>query len=290
MNIPKNAFVLEVGSGNNPNPRSDILVDRYLFDNGQRAGGFRIFVDRPLVVADGYRLPFKDKAFDYVICSHILEHLPDPKKFIIEMTRIGKAGYIEVPSAVSERIFGWNFHLWYCAMRGKTLELTKKKDGERFGGFFHRLIANQTWFRRFFEEYENDMYIKLEWKRTVSLRVVRKNPSASAFLSLDRQTNKILSTARPDASLDTVFAFQFFLRRAMRKMRKAVRRISWVVTKTRKRDFLAGFITSFCVCPSCAGVLQRIGRALKCSTCGTTYPMIGIIPILLVPKERKKGY
>ncbi len=87
MNIHPSDLVLEVGSGNNPNPRSDILVDRYLYDNGQRAGGFRIVVDRPFIIADGYKLPFKDKTFDYVICSHILEHMEDPEKFIAALRK-----------------------------------------------------------------------------------------------------------------------------------------------------------------------------------------------------------
>ena len=80
MNIRATDLVLEIGSGNNPNPRSDILCDRYIHDNNQRAGEFAAVIDRPLVVADGYRLPFKDKTFDYVICSHILEHMEGPAK------------------------------------------------------------------------------------------------------------------------------------------------------------------------------------------------------------------
>ena len=39
MNIRATDLVLEIGSGNNPNPRSDILCDRYIHDNNQRAGG-----------------------------------------------------------------------------------------------------------------------------------------------------------------------------------------------------------------------------------------------------------
>ena len=42
--------------------------------------------------------PFKDKEFDFVIASHILEHVDDPFKFCNELTRIGKRGYIEVPT------------------------------------------------------------------------------------------------------------------------------------------------------------------------------------------------
>ena len=40
------------------------------------------------------KLPFKDKEFDYVILSHVLEHVPNLLEFKSELTRIGKSGYI----------------------------------------------------------------------------------------------------------------------------------------------------------------------------------------------------
>ena len=36
LNPPKTGLVLEIGSGENPNPRSNVLVDRFLFDNTER--------------------------------------------------------------------------------------------------------------------------------------------------------------------------------------------------------------------------------------------------------------
>lgn len=290
MNIRQGDLVLEVGSGNNPNPRSDILLDRYLFDNGQRAGEFRIVVDRPLVVGDGYHLPFKNKTFDYVICSHILEHMEDPKAFMREMTRVGKAGYIEVPSDVSERIFGWNFHLWYCRLHGKTLVLTKKREGERFGGFFHRLIANQMWFRRFFEEHEDAMYTRLEWKGSVHIRVVSKELTASALASLDRRAYALLSKASLVVWRDGIFAFGFFLRRARRKTRKVLQKTLWILQTLLRKESLMHMVVSCSACPSCRGALRRRGSTIQCTLCKATYPMVGVIPILLTRKERKKGY
>ena len=43
------------------------------------------------------KLPFKDKEFDYVILSHVLEHGPNINEFTLEVERIAKAGYIELP-------------------------------------------------------------------------------------------------------------------------------------------------------------------------------------------------
>ncbi|UCE39033.1 MAG: methyltransferase domain-containing protein, partial [Thermoplasmata archaeon] len=43
-------------------------------------------------------LPFKDKEFDFVYCSHVLEHVVNPEKACNELMRVAKRGYIETPT------------------------------------------------------------------------------------------------------------------------------------------------------------------------------------------------
>jgi len=50
--------------------------------------------------------PFADKQFDFVICSHTLEDLRDPLGVCSELVRVGKAGYVEVPSRLHESCLG----------------------------------------------------------------------------------------------------------------------------------------------------------------------------------------
>ncbi len=53
-------------------------------------------------VADIYRLPFWDSSFDLVICSEVLEHIPDDRKAMRELFRVLKPGgwsIIQVPTA-----------------------------------------------------------------------------------------------------------------------------------------------------------------------------------------------
>jgi hypothetical protein len=47
-------------------------------------------------------LPFADGHFDFVIATHILEDVRDPIRACNEIMRIGRGGYIEVPSIESE--------------------------------------------------------------------------------------------------------------------------------------------------------------------------------------------
>lgn len=51
--------------------------------------------------------PFPDKSVDFVVCSHTLEDIRDPLWVCSEMVRIGKRGYVEVPSRLAESIRGW---------------------------------------------------------------------------------------------------------------------------------------------------------------------------------------
>ncbi len=289
MKIKPGDLVLEIGSGNNPNPRSDILCDRYVHDNGERAGEFDIVIDRPFVVADGYRLPFADKTFDYVICSHIVEHMGDPKAFLAEVTRVAKAGYIDVPSAASERVFGWDIHHWYCGKKGNALVLQRKTEGEQFGGFFHRLVADQIWFRRFFEEHESEWYVQFEWEGTILLRVMRPM-SQDEIHALDERAWKRLRSAKPELLKDIQFFIAWMRRRIQRKLRKEIKRSYWAFLRTVFPGKIVARLLPQIVCPACQGVLHGNDHGIVCSSCRTRYLVEQGVPILLAPNEVRKGY
>jgi SAM-dependent methyltransferase len=121
--------VLDVGSGDKPHWRADVLLDRYVSGEhgGQRSGRRESRVSRPLFDADAAAMPFADGVFDYVICSHMLEHVVDPAGVVAEMTRVARAGYIEVPEAASAKILDFPSHLWWCRLDGETLVLTAKQ-------------------------------------------------------------------------------------------------------------------------------------------------------------------
>ena len=77
--------------------------------------------------------PFADDSVDFVVCSHTLEDVRDPVWVCEEMARIGRAGYIEVPSRLEEQSLGvegpfagWAHHRWLIDVAGTGIEFVLK--------------------------------------------------------------------------------------------------------------------------------------------------------------------
>jgi len=121
VEMPEEWRVLDVGSGHNPHPRADVLVEKYLADNTHRSHASVKKGHQSLVVAHAEALPFAAHSFDYVIASHVAEHIPDPRRFCSELARVGRRGYVETPSKLAERLLGEPFHRWYVSSKGDTL-------------------------------------------------------------------------------------------------------------------------------------------------------------------------
>src|SRR6476660_9288010 len=84
---PATGLVLDVGAGDAPFPRADIVVDKYVVDDFERGGDLAF--SKPVIVADAEALPFADHAFAYVIAAHVLEHAIDPVRMAGEFSRVG---------------------------------------------------------------------------------------------------------------------------------------------------------------------------------------------------------
>lgn len=289
MKIQPGSLVLEVGSGNNPRHESSILCDRFIHTNHQRAGEFSIVINRPFVVADGYKLPFQDNAFDYVICSHVLEHLTHPEKFIKELTRVAKAGYIEVPNIFGERLFGWDFHLWYCQVKNKKLIFSQKKEGEQYDGFFHKLIVQSLGFRKFFEKNESTFYVRYEWKNSIPFAI--KKISTREIAVVDKKLFSLLKTFQYTFFDLTSFWLMWMVKRVINKSKKVKRIITWSITRKLFKEKVILNLLSVMECVSChSAKLVYTNNKISCRNCQTVYPLDRVIPVMLLPKERKKGY
>ncbi len=122
------------------------------------------------IIEPNKKLPFKDKEFDYVILSHVLEHVPNLLQFKDELVRIGKSGYIELPTKFYDNlVFGSDEpilgHKWWFEYddKDKILYYTKKIDAiEKF------ISVGTSWkLQKYFEDsfilqfyWEDDFILK----------------------------------------------------------------------------------------------------------------------------------
>ncbi len=178
---------LEIGSGNAPDPRADVLVDRFPWQNRERARREPIRRDgRPLIAADGAALPFANKTFDLVLAIGVLEHTDDPARFLDEMARVGHRGVVHVPTTFTERIFYRPFHKFTFALDGNTLVIRRKNFPDVFGGLFDYLAHFDPDFIWFLRRNRGLFNLVYEWEGQPSYRVEAYDPSGPEFASFQR--------------------------------------------------------------------------------------------------------
>lgn len=131
--LREDAVVVDIGGWACPFNRADYIIDAEPFDTrgyyrtiglpASQGGEVERFSRERWIVrdlCDRAPYPFADKSVDFVVCSHTLEDVRDPLWVCAEMMRIGKAGYIEVPSREwetcrgheSARTAGLSHHRW----------------------------------------------------------------------------------------------------------------------------------------------------------------------------------
>jgi len=139
--LTESAVVLDVGGGVQPFERADWVIDLLPYEERASHQHSRplererftrdTWVTRDICAPEPW--PFADKEFDFVICSHTLEDVRDPIRVCQEMTRVGNAGYIEVPSRLEEQSYGfhgpwtgWSHHRWLVDIEGANVQFVFK--------------------------------------------------------------------------------------------------------------------------------------------------------------------
>ncbi|MFN2464921.1 MAG: class I SAM-dependent methyltransferase [Candidatus Dormibacteria bacterium] len=138
--VPPDARVLDVGGWAKPLTRADWVVDhmpyqtRGLFGrDGELPERFTAATWVARDICDRAPLPFADDSFDFAVCSHTLEDIRDPIWVCQELSRVARAGYIEVPSRLEEQTYGiqgpwvgWGHHRWLVDLDGEGLRFVFK--------------------------------------------------------------------------------------------------------------------------------------------------------------------
>jgi SAM-dependent methyltransferase len=119
--------VLEIGPGTTPFPRANEFLE-YDFDDHEEAIRQRgdpknspEFSGRKVTFYQGTQLPYADDQFDYVIASHVIEHVEDPSAFMAEIFRVGGGrGYIEFPLPAYEYLYDFEVHRHFVWLDADT--------------------------------------------------------------------------------------------------------------------------------------------------------------------------
>lgn len=130
--------ILDIGSGHLPFPLATELADITTTNHHYGRGGaaFRYIEGKPVHEVSVEATGFADKAFDFVYCSHVLEHTEEPERACRELMRIGRRGYIETPSPSKDAYFAMarlSNHRWGVELVQGVLVFTEY-DSEDLDG------------------------------------------------------------------------------------------------------------------------------------------------------------
>lgn len=106
----------------------DILKGRYILEIMRRKREVQGRVH--WVYSAGERLPFRSEAFDRVICTETLEHVPDDAALVRELARVLKPGgvlAVSVPDEYSERLL-WRLSEKYVTAVGGHVRIYRRRD------------------------------------------------------------------------------------------------------------------------------------------------------------------
>lgn len=170
--------VIDVGCGAAPSPVANVLTDYFPDESIHRARP--VVEDRPLVVCSALRMPFRDKAFDFSICSHVLEHVPDPALAAHEIARVSPRGYIETPSYGKDILVGTgDQHIWQVVLSDGTMHFfpyTARQTEAHAGSPFMDIWCQARFhpFQPFFWEHQ-DLFNAIHTWRDAPAVVVHKD-------------------------------------------------------------------------------------------------------------------
>jgi hypothetical protein len=185
--LPDELVVLDVGGWGAPLHRADHVLDvrpyatrgalGYSYGNGPER-----FTEDTWHIADicaRTPWPFADKQFDFATCVLTLEDIRDPIGVCNELSRVAKAGYVEVPTVEAELIYnvewqgpflGHEHHRW-------LIDVDPKSDPENRGLVFRHKshMLHQDWRLRVVPRWRAQMSLEdhllgLFWTGEISAR------------------------------------------------------------------------------------------------------------------------
>ena len=148
--------VLDIGCGYTANKYATTICDVQDLSH--------FYKDKNFVKLDGKRLPFENNHFDFVIASHVLEHVEDYKFFINELERISNKGYIELPTKLEDNLVFENKrnHLWQMDFDDDNSRLLISKKLQII-----EPILTVSMLQKFRKNFKSSLILELYWENKI---------------------------------------------------------------------------------------------------------------------------
>ena len=149
--------ILDIGCGYNANKFAKVVCDIQDLSN--------YYQDKEFIRLTEKKLPFKDKEFDFVVASHVIEHVQDVDFFIKEIERVSKKGYIELPTMLEDNLVfeNKNDHIWHMDFDdvGNRLLISKKIQ------YFEPVLTVST-IKKLNEIFRTSLVLELIWEDSIN--------------------------------------------------------------------------------------------------------------------------
>ena len=175
--------ILDIGCGYNSNAYATTICDVQDLS--------RFYKDKNFIKLNDKVLPFKDREFDFVISSHVLEHVEDVSFFIKELERISSKGYIEVPTILEDNLVfeNKNNHLWHLNFDDVTNQLVINNRLQ-----YLEPILTVSSIKNMNNYFRDSLVLELIWDETIDHRIekkiLEKNDKISIFNLLIKYISK----------------------------------------------------------------------------------------------------
>ena len=158
--------VLDIGCGYTANKFATTICDIQDLSH--------FYKDKNFVRLDGKRLPFEDNHFDFIIASHVLEHVEDYKFFISELERVSSKGYIELPTKLEDNLVFENkkAHLWQMDFDDDNSKLLISNKLQ-----FIEPILTVSMIQQFRKNFKSSLILELYWENKIDYDFVEDDAS-----------------------------------------------------------------------------------------------------------------
>ena len=152
--------ILDIGSGCGASKYANVICDVQDLSKYYPKKTFLRLIEK--------KLPFKDKEFDFVIASHVMEHVEDVEFFIKELQRVSKKGYIELPTMLEDNLVFENKkdHLWHMDFDDVEFQLLISKKIQYF-----EPILTVSSIKKLNEVFRKSLVLELLWEDNIDYKV-----------------------------------------------------------------------------------------------------------------------